>query len=127
MHTEVNPATRLHDLIDAAAEICGSAYKLSQHIGYSRNEVSQWRNDKRPCPIEAQVFMAQIVGLSVDVVMREALIERHANTPRGEKLVTALGKGLMGAGALSTTLLLGNDASASSLNAAVDLLRCILC
>ena len=127
MSTTVNPGNRLHTLIDAATAACGSAYKLSKHIGYSRNEVSGWRLDKRACPLEAQVFMAQIVGLDVDAVIHHALIEKHADTPRGEKLVSALRKGLMAAGGLSTTLLLGNDASASSLNVAVDLLRCILC
>lgn len=127
MSTVVNTGNRLHDLIDAAAAACGSAYKLAQRIGYTRMEVSGWRNDKRACPLEAQVFMAQVVGEDVDKVIHEALIEKHADTPRGEKLVTALGKGLMAAGALSTTLLLGNDALASSVPLGMHLLRCILC
>lgn len=127
MHTDVNQNNRVHALIDAAAEICGSAYKLSKHIGYSRNEVSGWRTDKRACPLEAQVFMAQIVGMDVDVVMREALIERHANTPRGEKLISALGKGLMSAGVVALITVSASDVSASSSIAAVELLRCILC
>jgi hypothetical protein len=71
--------------------------------------------------------MAAVAGRNVDEVIREALIERNANTARGEKLVTALGKGLMSVGGLTAITLLGNDASASSFHVGVDLLRCILC
>jgi hypothetical protein len=125
MPTSVNTDSRVHALIDAATEICGNAYKLSKHIGYSRNEVSGWRLDKRACPLEAQVFMAQIVGLDVDQVIHDALIEKHADTPRGEKLLTALGKGLMSAGAVALITVSASDVSASSPIAVVDLLRCI--
>lgn len=125
MPTDVNGGNRLHALIDEAAKRCGSAFKLSKHIGYSRNEVSGWRNDKRACPLEAQVFMAQIVGADVDQTIHAALIEKHADTPRGEKLVTALGKGLMTAGVLTASIACGNDALASNLPWGVDLLRCI--
>lgn len=126
MSTDVNTGNRLHELIDAAAKQCGSAYKLAQHIGYTRMEVSGWRNDKRACPLEAQVFMAQIVGLNVDAVIHDALIERHADTPRGEKLITALGKGLMTATGAALITASASDVLASSTFVPIELLRCIL-
>lgn len=126
MYTEVNTGNRLHALIDAAAKKCGSAYKLAQHIGYTRNEVSGWRNNKRACPLEAQVFMAQVVGADVDAVIHDALIEKHADTPRGEKLITALGKGLMTASGAALITASASDVLASSSFVPVELLRCIL-
>lgn len=127
MNTEIHTTPRLLSLIDEASMRAGNDNRLARMLEATRANVSQWRHGKRSCPIEAQILMAAIADRNVQREIAEAVIEQNANTPRGEKLISALGKGLMGGGALSTTLLLGNDASASSLNVAVDLLRCILC
>lgn len=127
MQALLQDASRVMGLIDAASARVGSAYKLAKVIGYTNAEVSMWRLGRRSCPIEAQVLMAPVAGLDVDAVIREALIERNANTPRGEKLISALGKGLMAAGVLIVSTAFDNDALASSVPVALHLLRCILC
>lgn len=104
----------------------GNDNRLARMIDATRMNVSQWRHGKRSCPIEAQVLMAAIANRDVQQEIAAALIEQNANTPRGEKLISALGKGLMSAGGLTAITLLGSDASASSFHVGVDLLRCIL-
>ena len=127
MQTLTQTETRVVQLIDDASRMVGSAYKLAKLIGYSRAEVSMWRMLRRPCPLEAQILMADLAQRDVNTVIKDAVIERNANTPRGEKLVTALGKGLMVATGATTITLSASDASASSAIVLVDLLRCILC
>jgi len=125
MPTTLTPSERVVSLINESAARAGSPAKLAPTIGYTRHDVSAWIHGGRPCPIEAQALMATVVGRDVDEVIRAALIERNANTPRGEKLISALGKGLMTSTVAIPFMLSGKDASASSLNVAVDLLRCI--
>lgn len=58
--------------------------------------MSAWRSGSRACPVEAQILMAEIAGLDANQVMQEAIIERNAESERGEKLkevLQATGKG----------------------------------
>lgn len=125
MLTLSNTPNRLESLIHASAERAGSDYKLAKAIGYTRQEISMWKARKRPCPIAAQALMAAMAERDVQREIADALIEQNADTPRGEKLISALGKGLMSAGGLTAITLYGNDASASSAIVLVDVLRCI--
>lgn len=127
MPTQITVSNRVIDLINASAAKVGNPSKLGPIIGYTRHDVSAWIHGGRPCPIEAQALMAEVAGRDVDEVIREALIEKNANTPRGEKLLSALGKGLMSAGAVALITASASDVSASSPIVAVELLRCILC
>jgi hypothetical protein len=120
METSVNPRARLLHLIDAAAEIAGSDNKLAQQIEATRFQISQWRAGSRPCPLEAQVLMAGIAGFNAAEVLSYALIERNRDTPRGEKLFTALGKATAARGAAGLLLLSGSAGSAFDY-----LIRCI--
>lgn len=125
MPTTFTPSDRVVTLINESAAKIGSPAKLAPTIGYTRHDVSAWIHGARPCPIEAQALMATVTGRDVDEVIREALIERNANTPRGEKLISALGKGLMSAGAATLITGYASDVSASSAIVLVDVLRCI--
>lgn len=111
---------RVPRLIDAASEKVGGQNKMARSIGYTRSEVSQWHTGKRACPVEAQALMAHIAGLDPQEVLAYALIERHAGTPKGEQLLTALGKGLL---ATSAAAFLSTYASA--VWAGSHLIRCI--
>jgi transcriptional regulator with XRE-family HTH domain len=93
MHTAIKPEERIAKLINAAAQLYPSENQLAQAIGYTRSELSQWKLGKRACPVEAQVLLAAVAGLDAEEVLAYALIERNADTARGEKLLTALGKG----------------------------------
>lgn len=92
-------------LIDAASAISGSDGKLARHLEVSPGNVSDWRHGRRPCPIDCVADMAAIAGLPVSRVVEEALIERNAGTPRGERLAKALGKAL--AGVVATLCIFG--------------------
>lgn len=86
---------RVQSLIDAASERVGSQNKAAQAIGYTSEEISMWRTGRRKCPVEAQALLADLAGLNAQEVLTYAVIEKHANTPKGEKLLSALGKGLL--------------------------------
>lgn len=113
---------RVITLINDSTARIGSASKLAPAIGYTRHDVSAWIHGSRPCPVEAQALMGAIAGRDVDQVIREALLERNAGTARGEKLVSALGKGLMASGAVTLSLLPDSAVLASNLP---GILRCI--
>lgn len=117
MFTTTDTFFRIKNLIDESSTAAGSPAKLAPSIGYSRQEISMWRAGTRACPLEAQILMAAVAKRDVDEVIREALIERNSGNPRGEKLVSALGKGLMSFGVATVLLLSGHDASASKLPA----------
>jgi hypothetical protein len=123
MQTEITKS-RLFFLIQAAAARAGNESKLAGMLDETRHHVSSWKSGKRTCPVEAQILMAAIAGRDVDQVMKEALLERNAGTPRGEKLAAVLGKGITAVGGVTALTLCGPDALAASLP---DLLRCILC
>lgn len=118
--TQASP--RLVNLIQDAIKKAGNEPKLAEFVEATRHNVNAWKHGTRSCPIEAQILMATLTKRDVDEVIREALIERNAGTPRGEKLVSALGKGLMLAGGLTVLTLCANDALASNLP---GVLRCI--
>jgi L-serine deaminase len=126
MATQNVASERLLSLIASAAMRAGNEAKLAKLVEANRHNLSAWKAGKRACPIEAQVLMADLTERDVQKEIADALIERNANTPRGEKLVTALGKGLMAVIAVTTITLSANDASASSSIVLLDLLRCIL-
>lgn len=82
---------RFRVLLDAAAKVAGSDYKLAQLIGVPRQTVSHWRSGKKPCPVEDQALMASIAGMNPEETLIRAVLEKHANTAKGEKLLSALG------------------------------------
>jgi hypothetical protein len=87
---------RLTELIDKASAVAGSDYKLSQQLGVSRFKISNWRGGQAKCGIEYRALMASMAGLDVDAVIHDALLEKHANTPLGERLLSALGNAVHG-------------------------------
>jgi hypothetical protein len=126
MTTQNVASERLVSLIQSAAMRAGNEARLAKMVEENRHNVSAWKAGRRACPIEAQALMAALVDRDPIEEMRLAVLERNANTPRGEKLVSALGKGLMSAGAVALITVSASDVSASSSIVLVDLLRCIL-
>jgi hypothetical protein len=122
MDTTVKATTRLIDLINAAANAAGNEAKLGPMVEATRHHVNAWKHGKRTCPIEAQVLMAAIAKHDVAAVIKDVLIERNAGTARGEKLVSALGKGWTTIGAVTALTLCGVEDLAFNLP---GVLRCI--
>ena len=90
---------QLIELIDAASLIAGSDYKLAQQLGVSRHHVSNWRCGQKGCSIEYRALMASLANVDIDEVIHDALLEKHANTPLGERLLSALGNAARGVAA----------------------------
>lgn len=127
METQIHTTPRLLGLIEEASMRAGNDNRLARMVEATRANVSQWRHGKRSCPIEAQILMAAIAERDIQREIAEAVIEQNANTPRGEKLISALGKGLMTASGAALITASVSDVSASSSIVAIELLRCILC
>lgn len=92
----------LQKLIDQAASIAGSDYKLAQTMGIARQQLSNWRTGQKPCPIDAIADLATIAGLDPAAVVMDTLAQRNAGTPRGERLKRAMGKAIHGVAATLT-------------------------
>lgn len=122
MQTTEQPSERLKKLMEEATKKAGNASKLAEMIEETRHHVSAWKHGRRPCPLEAQILMASLAGRDVGAEIKAAILERNSGTSRGEKLISALGKGLFLSGVLIASTLCGNDALAASF---CHLPRCI--
>lgn len=90
----------INELIDRASSVAGSDNKLAQTIGTTRQSVSNWRHGHKPVPVEDVALMASIAGLEADKWALRALVMRHEGTEKGDRLLKALGKGLLATGAV---------------------------
>lgn len=79
-------------LIDKAAKIAGSDYKLAQMLGTGRQTISNWRHGQAPCPVEMQALMADVAGLDPVTELARAVVRKHEGTAKGDMLMRALGK-----------------------------------
>ena len=93
---------QLIDLLDRAKSHAGSDYKVAQLLGVQRQVLSDWRNGRKTCTPEDQALLAAVAGLDPEEALIRAVITKHANTAKGERLLTALGKGLVQTGAKAT-------------------------
>lgn len=89
----------LDTLIDKASKSCGSSYKLAQRIGVSPQTVSDWKHERKPCPVADQVLMAHVAGLESEIWAVRAIVAQYEGTPKGAMLSRALGKALAATGA----------------------------
>lgn len=84
--------TRIDSLIKRASEKAGTEYKLAKIMGYSQQQIYDWKTKRKPCPIEAQAIMAEIAGLDAMETIAAALLERNEGTKRYGALEKAVGK-----------------------------------
>jgi hypothetical protein len=117
---------RLNLLIDKAASIAGSKYKLARQIGYTDQEVHGWTKGTKTCPLEAQILLAETAGLQPESVLAWAIVERQKNEKRKEALIRALGKAYRAVGEKAS---LHTFASVSLVSSALldSVRQCILC
>lgn len=52
----------LKTLIERAASVAGSYSALARELHVTQPEVSQWLHDRRPCPLQHQARMCELVG-----------------------------------------------------------------
>lgn len=94
----------INELLDAAKATTGSDYKTAQVLGITRQRLYAWRKgDQNPQP-EDHALVAQIAGRDPMAAMARAVLEKHGDSPKGERLRSALGKSLQAIGGLVITL-----------------------
>lgn len=114
----------LNLLIDKAAVIVGSDYKLAQALGITRQTVSNWRHGHKPCSPAMRAIMASIAGLDAQAELTRATLESYEGSRVGDMLMRALGKPLRATGAaiasagLSALVIFGSMVP-SQVNAAI--------
>lgn len=88
MKTKRQPSERLKNLISRAKEVAGNGSKLAVVIADTKHNVSSWMSGNRPCPVEAQILMAQMTGSDVNDTIRDHLLEKPARSSRKKLLIS---------------------------------------
>ena len=94
----------LIDLMDAAALATGSDYRTAKALGITPQKLSDWRHGRQNPQPEDHALLAMLAGRDPEEALVRAVLAKHADTPKGERLLTALGKGLRVTGGLVTSL-----------------------
>jgi hypothetical protein len=89
-----NSVTTITTLLDAAKHASGSDYKTAQMLDIKPSRIWEWRNGKVNPQPEDFALVAAIAGLDAEEHLVRAVLAKHADTPKGERLLSALGKGL---------------------------------
>lgn len=95
-------------LLDKAKEKSGSDYQTAKLLGMTPQQVSDWRHGRLNAQPEDHALLAAIGGLDAEEALVRAVLEKHANKPKGERLLSVLGNALHRTGEAVTLLLLGS-------------------
>jgi hypothetical protein len=82
----------LKKLINDAAAIVGTRYKLAQALHVQPGAVYSWETGAKPCPPADIALMASIAGYDPTTWLARATIEKYEGTPKGDQLARALAK-----------------------------------
>jgi len=91
-------------LLDRAKERTGSDYKTAKQLGVPFQTVSNWRHGRLNPQPEDHALVASLAGLDPEEALIRAVLEKHANKPKGERLLSVLGNALLRTGAVATSL-----------------------
>lgn len=103
-------------LLDAAKNKTGSDAATARMLGISAQHISDWRGGRekgKPQP-EDFALVAYIAGLDAEEALVRAMLEKHANKPKGERLLSALGNVLHRTGEAVTSHLSASAALATT-------------
>lgn len=89
---------QLIKLIEQAASIVGSEYKISKTLGIPQNHITEWKNGTRTCSAEDRALLADLAGEDPLKEMLQAMQERWAGKPKGERLRAVFAKRLENVG-----------------------------
>ena len=118
----------LNELIDRAAKIAGSDYKLAQTLGIPRQHVSGWRHGSKTATPADQALMAHLAGLDPVQVLARATVEAFEGKPKGDALMKALGKALLVTGAAAGSAgALAHQIGSTTSEIWYRAIQCILC
>lgn len=102
------------ELLDAAKKITGSDYKTAKLLGITPARLGDWRGGRQNAQPEDHALLAAVAGFDPEKALVRAVLAKHADTPKGERLLSALGKAWhqTGAVAMSLTFAIGGCFSA---------------
>jgi DNA-binding transcriptional regulator YdaS (Cro superfamily) len=89
----------LNFLIDAASTIAGNDSKLALMLDVPKQHVSAWRKGKKTATPEDQAILAGVAGLDPLQTLARASVQKWEGTPKGERLMSFLGKPSLAIGA----------------------------
>ena len=90
--TTVENVERLNFLIEKAASIVGSEYKLAKKMEIPQQNLSNWKSGAKTCPPAARAVLAGIAGEDAVQELISATLEREEGTRRGVLLGELLGQ-----------------------------------
>jgi hypothetical protein len=111
-------------LIDRAAKIVGSKYKLAKLLEVSPNKVNDWAKGRASCSPEDRARIAAFANEDAGQELVRAVLESTEGTTRGRQLEAALGKLLRQTGVVLHTAWAGLIVLGVSQMAEIP--RCIL-
>jgi hypothetical protein len=88
----------LNSLLDKAKEKCGSDYATAKALGITPQMLSDWRTQRKNPQPEDAALIAAVAGLDPVTEMARAVVAKHEGTPKGERLLKAVGKALQATG-----------------------------
>ena len=87
--------SQLNSLIERAASIAGSEYKLAQVLGMQQPTISAWKAGKRACSPTDRAALADIAGGNAAEEALEAVLAGiDLETPKGQRASAALTKAM---------------------------------
>lgn len=89
---------QLKDLIDKAESIAGGTTALARLIGTPATHIHNWKSGIRACQAEDRALLADAAGVDPLPEIAEAMAERWAGKPKGERLKAVLTKRLKSVG-----------------------------
>lgn len=92
------------ELLDAAREQTGSDYKTAKALGVTPQRLSDWRAGRQNAQPEDFALVAALAKRDPEEELIRATLAKHANTAKGERLLSALGNVLTRTGAAVTLL-----------------------
>lgn len=87
---------QLNVLIEQAAAIAGSEYKVAKALGVTPQQVCDWKAGRRTCSPEDRALLAEVAGVDPIAEIAEALAERWEGKPKGERLRELFARRLQG-------------------------------
>jgi len=87
-------STAIQDLLDAAKKKTSSDYKTAKLLGITPARLGDWRAGRQNAQPEDHALIAELAGMDAEEALIRAVLAKHAETAKGEKLLSALGKGL---------------------------------
>lgn len=128
MSTTEHENNDLKTLIDKAAKLIGSEYRLAKALGIDPQTISAWKAGRRTCTPPDRARLAAMANEDAVQELVRATLKTTEGTLRGEQLETVLGKWLRATGRAAGTVL----PSLASLifgtawtGANLDVLRCV--